>query len=585
MTFRYESLEVWPLALEYVDACFIVADALPQRVQFSIGEQLRRAATSIIANIAEGSGKTTSRSERNFYDIARGSVAETVGLLALCQRRNYLLPDRHQRMYNRANVVSAMLWGLIKANDDRISETPTFYQADNHSLDDILNTSFTSLLASSPPASSRPRLLVVGLTGGADSLPPALVARIMAADLLAGGKRQLSYFPDFVGEKLAIAADMETVVQRLQQAWAAGEQAVVLASGDPLCYGIGATLRRYFPAEALEIIPAPTAFQLAFAALAEPWAGAALLSAHARPLATVVSGVLAAPKAAILTDPQQHTPAVVAEALLAAGLPLDTPCAICENLGNPAQRIVRTVLGRVSEEMYASLNVLVVWNTAREQGSRGAGEGNYQPSNPSTSLRTSLPTFQPTNPPGLPDDAFSTSVGQITKREIRLLALAELALGPGEVLWDIGAGSGAVSIEAARSQPEAAVYAVEKRAELSRHFQENLRRFPAANLHWVEGVAPEATHDWPAPHAVFVGGSDKKLPEIIETARQRLHHGGRLVINLATLENLYTARVCLPAARVTQVQISRGTPILDMLRFEALNPVFMVTWQKGRDDS
>lgn len=579
MTFRYESLEVWPLALEYVDACFVVADALPQRVQFSIGEQLRRAAISIIANIAEGSGKATSRSEGNFYDIARGSVAETVGLLALCQRRNYLLSDRHQRMYNRANVVSAMLWGLIKANDHQIGETQVLYQADNHSLDDILNSSSSSpllasrVLASSPPASSRPRLLIVGLTGtGADSLPPALVARIAAADLLVGGQRHLSYFPDFAGEKLAIAADMEAVARRLQQALAAGEQAVVLASGDPLCYGIGATLRRYFPAEALEIIPAPTAFQLAFAALAEPWAGAALLSAHARPLAAVVSGVLAAPKAAILTDPQQHTPAVVAEALLAAGLPPDTPCAICENLGSPAQRIVRTVLGHMSEETYAPLNVLVVWRHEAGEEARTRGED--------ITFIAPSPHLSSPHPPGLPDDAFSTSAGQITKREIRLLALAELALRSGEVLWDIGAGSGAVSIEAARSQPEATVYAVEKRAELGRHFQENLRRFPAANLHRVEGVAPEATHDWPDPHAVFVGGSDKKLPEIIETARQRLHRGGRLVINLATLENLYTARACLPAARVTQVQISRGTPILDMLRFEALNPVFMVTWRK-----
>jgi|GEM_PF-333632 len=583
MTFRYESLEVWPLALEYVDACFIVADALPQRVQFSIGEQLRRAATSIVANIAEGSGKATSRSERNFYDMARGSVAETVGLLALCQRRNYLLSDRHQRMYNRANVVSAMLWGLIKANDHQIGEIQVLYQADNHSLDDILNSSSSSpLLASSPPASSRPRLLVVGLTGGAGSLPPAVVARIAAADLLAGGQRHLSYFPNFAGEKLAIAADMEAIAQRLQQALAAGQQAVVLASGDPLCYGIGATLRRYFPAEALEIIPAPTAFQLAFAALAEPWAGAALLSAHARPLAAVVGGVLTAPKAAILTDPQQHTPAVVAEALLAAGLPPDTPCAICENLGSPAQRIVRTVLGRVSEEMYAPLNVLVVWNTAGEQEAkiRMKDEGGRMKF-PSSSFIPHPSSF----PPGLPDDAFSTSAGQMTKREIRLLALAELALGPGEVLWDIGAGSGAVSIEAARSQPEAAVYAVEKRAEMNQHFQENLRRFPAANIYWVEGIAPESTCDWPNPHAVFIGGSDKKLPEIIETARQRLHRGGRLVINLATLENLHTARACLPAARVTQVQISRGTSILDMLRFEALNPVFMVTWQKGGDDS
>jgi precorrin-6Y C5,15-methyltransferase (decarboxylating) len=180
----------------------------------------------------------------------------------------------------------------------------------------------------------------------------------------------------------------------------------------------------------------------------------------------------------------------------------------------------------------------------------------------------------------LPDEAFSTSAGQITKREVRLLALAELALGPDEVLWDIGAGSGSVSIEAARAQPTAHIYAVEKRAEMCGHLAENLRRFPTPNLHWVEGLAPEAIHNWPDPHAVFVGGSGKRLAEIVDTARQRLHPGGRLVLNLATLENLHTVRTLLPQACLTQVQINRAVPILDMLRFEALNPVFMAVWRK-----
>jgi four helix bundle protein len=142
MAFRYESLKVWPLALEYVDACFIVADGLPQRVQFSIGEQLRRAATSVVANIAEGSAKSTSRSERNFYDIARGSLAETVGLLALCQRRGYLDEDRQQRLYSRANVISSMLQGLMKANESSaIAEEEATYLLPSDNLDDFFASS------------------------------------------------------------------------------------------------------------------------------------------------------------------------------------------------------------------------------------------------------------------------------------------------------------------------------------------------------------------------------------------------------------------------------------------------------------
>ena len=148
MAFRYEHLKVWPMALEYVDACFIVADALPQRIQFSIGEQLRRSATSVIANIAEGSAKSTQRSERSFYDIARGSLAETVGLLALCQRRTYLDDDRHQRLYDRANIISSMLNGLMKANEgSAIAESGESYLVQESNLDDFF---------ASPPHESSP---------------------------------------------------------------------------------------------------------------------------------------------------------------------------------------------------------------------------------------------------------------------------------------------------------------------------------------------------------------------------------------------------------------------------------------------
>jgi four helix bundle protein len=149
MAFRYESLQIWPMTLEYVDACFIVADGLPQRIQFSIAEQLRRAATLIVANIAEGSAKSTLRSERNSYDIARGSLAETVGLLTLCQRRRYLDADRHQRLYNRANVVSSMLQGLIKANDSNtIAEVEV--------TDLLSNDNLEEFFASSPYEGSTP---------------------------------------------------------------------------------------------------------------------------------------------------------------------------------------------------------------------------------------------------------------------------------------------------------------------------------------------------------------------------------------------------------------------------------------------
>jgi len=396
-------------------------------------------------------------------------------------------------------------------------------------------------------------ILVLGMSsGGAESLPQNLLARIADADVLIGGKRHLGYFADFGRECLSIGADVQPIVERLKLALNRGEKAVVLASGDPLCYGIGATLRRYFEPDQLEIIPAPSAFQLAFAALAEPWQDAAFLSAHARPLEDVIQGVLSAPKAAILTD-NTYTPPIIAGALIAAGLPTHTQAAVCENLGAASARILRARLGEMLNRQYAPLNVMVVWQDA--------------------------PPPRPI-PPGLADSAFSTSGGQITKRAVRLLSLAELALEPGQVLWDIGAGSGAVAIEAARSQPTAQVYAIEKRPAFCDHLRENLRRFPAPNLTLTEGIAPAACSTWAAPHAVFIGGSGGRLAAIIELVKTRLHPGGRVVANLVTLENLQEISALLPESRALQIQVNYAVPIQAMRRLEALNPVFMVTWRR-----
>jgi precorrin-6B C5,15-methyltransferase / cobalt-precorrin-6B C5,C15-methyltransferase len=180
----------------------------------------------------------------------------------------------------------------------------------------------------------------------------------------------------------------------------------------------------------------------------------------------------------------------------------------------------------------------------------------------------------------LPDEAFSTTGGLLTRRELRLLCLAELDLQPGAVLWDIGAGSGAVSIVAARRQPAAQVFAIERRAELCDHIAENLRRFPTPQVHLVAGSAPAACAALPDPHAVFVGGSGGELAAIIELARARLQPGGRLVLTLVTLENLLRARACLPAARVVQIQVSVGVPVQNMLRMAAQNPVFVMSWKR-----
>lgn len=213
----------------------------------------------------------------------------------------------------------------------------------------------------------QPKILVVGVTaGGAASLPESVRERVINAALLVGGQRQLDYFPNFAGEKLSMTCGIGAAAERLRTALESGAHAVVVASGDPLCYGIGSSLLRYFARDELEMIPAPTAFQLAFAALVEPWQDAALLSAHNRPLEEVVRGVQKATKAAIMTDNHQ-TPLVIARVLLASGLAPDTMCAVCENLGGPDQHVVRLTLAEVEHHAAAPLNVLVVWRISERE--------------------------------------------------------------------------------------------------------------------------------------------------------------------------------------------------------------------------
>lgn len=395
-------------------------------------------------------------------------------------------------------------------------------------------------------------VLVVGMSdAGAAGLAESMVDQICTADVLAGGDRHLGFFPDACGERVPIRAEVDAVLERLRQARDDGRRVVVLASGDPLWYGIGASLLRVFGPESLEFKSAPSSFQLAFAAIGEPWTGATVLSAHGRPPAPVISSILGSPLSAVLTDPV-NTSAAIASRLLAAGMDGSERCAVAERLGGPDQRVVQTTLEKVAEGTFADPNVLIVWND---------------------SPRTALS-------PGLPDSAFSTTGALITKREVRLQALAELGLTGTDVLWDIGAGSGSVGIEAARWFPTARVFAIERRPALFAHLEENVRRFPAANYSARLGEAPEDCREWPDPDAVFIGGSGGKLPDIIDQVCTRLRPGGRLVVALATIDHLPLLRERLPDAALTQIQVNRGVPVGASIRLDALNPVFLVCWRR-----
>ncbi len=200
---------------------------------------------------------------------------------------------------------------------------------------------------------------------------------------------------------------------------------------------------------------------------------------------------------------------------------------------------------------------------------------------------TTLTQTYPMTRFGLPDDAFvyrAPEKGLITKREIRVLSLARLELAPDSVVWDIGAGSGSVGIEAARLCPRGRVFAIEKNADDFALVQTNCERFGVTNLTGVCGRAPAGLEAWPDPDAVFIGGSGGAMAELLDAVTRRLRPGGRVVINLVTLDNLaetvgYCRGLDWPVD-YTLAQISRSKPILNLTRYDALNPVTIVTAKK-----
>ncbi|MGQ9903508.1 MAG: precorrin-6y C5,15-methyltransferase (decarboxylating) subunit CbiE [Anaerolineae bacterium] len=415
------------------------------------------------------------------------------------------------------------------------------------------------------PPSPSSRIVVIG-TGvqSVSALPANTLARIQAADWLIGGKRLLAECEraglcraDAL--RIPLSAEIDTVIERLRRRGQA--RVVVLASGDPGFHGIAGTLLKHFPSAEIEIIPNVTSLQAAFARAGLDWSDAILTSAHAHPLSRIIGWARRARVIGILTDPH-HTPAVIAQALLSAGIE-DSRAIVAENLGLPDERLSEARLSELVNQTHAALSVLLL---ARDAG--------WQPQ----------PVFAPR-----PDEAYAHRRGLITKAEVRALTLAQLALRETDTVWDIGAGSGAVSIEMGALAWHGRVYAVEQDAENLSYLRENILRYGAANVDIVAGAAPDALDGLPAPDAVFIGGAGGALRPILRVALQRARPGARLALNLATLEHACEAWALLRQAdlspAMTQVNIARAqtlaarTDEMSLTRLAPLNPVFIISAQ------
>lgn len=388
---------------------------------------------------------------------------------------------------------------------------------------------------------------------GCASLSARSVNAISRAQVLAGGERHLGFFPQFQGERIVLKNGIKQALDRI--ATLADEHNVcILASGDPLFFGIGALVIKRLGAEHVQVLPIATSMQWAFGKVGLNWDDAAFISLHGRSRIGFLTRLKRFPKAGVFTD-EENSPPRLAALMLDHG-ESKWKAWVCENLAGPDERVREFALGDLAVcDDLRPLNVLILQRT----------DAAWRP------------------PPSIPfihEDHFAKRMpkkGLITKREVRLLSLAAMRIRPDSVIWDIGAGSGSVSIEAAMMASEGRVYAVEIDPEGVEICVENLRHHGIDNVKVIAGRAPEALADLETPDAIFIGGSKGSMEEILEVALGRLRAGGHVVANAVTLENVgeiyatFRRRGIVP--EVTLLQISRAEPLARYLRYEALNPI------------
>jgi len=393
--------------------------------------------------------------------------------------------------------------------------------------------------------------------------PGDLTARhhdlIAAADVLVGGRRHLAHFADLAAEKIEIGKGLSTLLPAIRSA-ARDRRIVVLASGDPLYFGVGAYLVRALGPENVRVYPNVSSVAAAFARIRHPWQDVRVVSLHGRDgAAQLLAATGEADWVAVFTDPT-HTPAQVARLLLQNEVTGFEMC-ILENMGTAAERISWLAPQSAAASAFADPNLVVLKRS------------------PQAAASPPRPLFL-----GMPDEQFDHQNGLITKAEVRVLALSRLQLRPRDTLWDLGAGSGSLAIEAAVFIRSGLIFAVEQNPERIQQIRRNAARFGVSNLSAVQAVLPEGLEPLPDPDRIFIGGGGRNLGAIIRQAASRLKPGGRMVVNTVLLDTIQSAVAAMQQlgweADLVQAQISRSQRMPWSLRMTAHNPVWIVSGAK-----
>lgn len=386
-------------------------------------------------------------------------------------------------------------------------------------------------------------------SGQPENLTLQGLAALRQADLILGARRLLAVLPAGCTENRAAAYRPDEVVELLQTSGA--ENAVLVYSGDTGFYSGASAMMEKLEALGVRarVLPGLSSIQLLAAALGRPWQGWNLVSAHGRtcdPVAECMQG-----RPTFFLTGGSEDPATLCAQLAAEGFG-DVQAVVGQCLGTPEEKLFRGSVKELAAGRFNSLSVLLV----------EAAE------------------VLPRRAPGLPDEAFERGDVPMTKQEVRAAVLAKLAVRPEDILWDVGAGTGSVSVELALAAPRGRVYAVECRPEGCALIKANREKFRTRNLVLVEGLAPAALSDLPAPDAVFIGGSKGSLAAIVDAALDK-NPDARICVSAIALESLSAAVAALTAkgrtVQVSQIAVSRAKAVGGLHLMMAQNPIYLIT--------
>jgi precorrin-6B C5,15-methyltransferase / cobalt-precorrin-6B C5,C15-methyltransferase len=395
-------------------------------------------------------------------------------------------------------------------------------------------------------------LTLVGIgEDGYSGLGDAARQALSEAHCIVGAARQLALLPaELPGqhELWPSPFSLEPVLVRR------GTPVCVLASGDPLFYGVGASLVRQLPAEELRVFSAPSSVSLAAARLGWPLQEVTVLSLVARPLAALQAQIFPGARLLLLSN-DGDSPAAVAELLRERGFG-PSRLTVLEHLGGAQERRIDGLASDWVQARVADLNLLAVECEVGRDARL-------------------LPLT-----PGLPDDAYQHD-GQLTKRDVRAITLARLAPQPGELLWDVGAGCGSIGIEWMRAHPSCRALAIEADAGRQAHIQHNRDALGVPALQLVAGRAPEALSGLDAPDAIFIGGG-VTIPGVLEQCWASLKPGGRLVANAVTIQS----EAALVAWReqvggeLTRISVAQAQPLGGFDTWRSALPITLLEVRK-----